>query len=329
MPQTSPRSAVRGKAAAVREYHYDESRPGKPLYLLIPGGLIAVAALALIIYAFYAMFVGETLDTSLGAVLVAVLAPVYIGGVFLFSYGYELYDVRKALRLTAIVVVTTILVVVIIAALFFLIGGSKKSGSSDSDKSSSDTDKSASGGRKGGALSSIGASVNKARISSRVRSSSGSSVLHSWSGPIIDINFPTRTVTKTAVRQVNVPVAPQPITCLSCGRSYVPAETAYTCPGCGTAAPQPLVAQSREGDRRSAMVASDGSPLDAADKRTMFDALIGQFRGRRGVFIQGRSLCLIEVAAVESNAAEMRATLAAVSDPQLVGTVGETGLAYA
>jgi len=30
------------------------------------------------------------------------LAPVYIGGVFLFSYGYELYDLPRALRLTAI-----------------------------------------------------------------------------------------------------------------------------------------------------------------------------------------------------------------------------------
>lgn len=37
-----------------------------------------------------------------GLTLMAILAPFYIGGVFLFSYGYELYNVPKALRLTAL-----------------------------------------------------------------------------------------------------------------------------------------------------------------------------------------------------------------------------------
>ena len=40
---------VRAKTSEVKEYHNDDARPGKPLYLLIPGGLIALAALALIV----------------------------------------------------------------------------------------------------------------------------------------------------------------------------------------------------------------------------------------------------------------------------------------
>jgi len=43
--QHAPRG-VRAKTAAVVDYHRDESQPGKPLHLLIPGGLIALAALA-------------------------------------------------------------------------------------------------------------------------------------------------------------------------------------------------------------------------------------------------------------------------------------------
>ena len=48
-----PVRGVRAKTAAVVDYHHDESQPGKPLYLLIPGGLIALAALALIIFVAY------------------------------------------------------------------------------------------------------------------------------------------------------------------------------------------------------------------------------------------------------------------------------------
>jgi hypothetical protein len=322
----TPRSAaVRNQTQAVRDFHYDDTHAGRPLYLLIPGGLIAVSALALIVYVFYAMFVGETLETSQGFLLVALLGPVYIGGVFLFSYGYELYDVRKALRLTAIVVVTTVLIVVIIAALFFLVGGSK--GSSDSG-SSSGGGKSSSGGGKGGSVSGIGSALHSSSSSS-VGSSPGSSNWGSWVGPIFDINFPTRTITKTAVHQVNVPVVPKPITCESCGRSYIPAETNYTCPGCGTAAPRRQVLQSREGGESSAMISADGTTLSASDKKAAFETLTSQFRRRRGVFIQGRTLCLADVVSLSATDAGMRAALKAVGDPPLVGMIGETGLKYA
>ena len=334
----TPRSvAVRNQTEAVREFHYDDTHAGRPLYLLIPGGLIAVSALALIVYVFYAMFVGQTLETSQGFLLVALLGPVYIGGVFLFSYGYELYDARKAIRLTAIVVVTTVMIVVIIAVFFFLIGGSK--GSSDSGSSSGDGKSSSgrgassggasSGGSKGGFLSGIGSVFHTSSSSSSVSSSSGASHWGSWSGPIFDIHFPTRTVTKTAVHQVNVPVAPKPITCGSCGRSYIPAETNYTCPSCGAAAPRALVMQSREGDEGSAMISADGKSLSAADKKAAFETLTPQFRRRRGVFIQGRNLCLADVASLSATDAGMQATLKAVDDPPLVGTIGETGLKYA
>ena len=126
---------VRAKTSAVVDLHRDDARPGKPLYLLIPGGLIALAAIGLIIYIGYTTWYKGDMPSSQGLGLIALLAPFYIGGVFLFSYGYELYDMKKTLKLTAIVVFITVSFVVIIAVLFALAGLSGKGSSSKSSSS--------------------------------------------------------------------------------------------------------------------------------------------------------------------------------------------------
>ena len=77
------------------------------------------------------------------------------------------------------------------------------------------------------------------------------------------------------------------------------------------------------------MVAADGTPLDASEKKAAFEQLAPQYRRRRGVFIQGQSLCLADVASVAATEAGMTATLKAVNDPALVGTIGATGSGYA
>ncbi|HMZ08850.1 MAG TPA: hypothetical protein PK078_14635, partial [Anaerolineales bacterium] len=128
---------VRAKTHEVYDYDHDESKPGKPLHILIPGGLIALATLALIIFIAYLTFLDESLNQPLGLVLMGILSPFYVGGVFLFSYGYELYNIPRALRLTAIIVFVTLASVVIIAVLFLLLGNMKGGGSSSSSNSSS------------------------------------------------------------------------------------------------------------------------------------------------------------------------------------------------
>ena len=130
---------VRAKTRQVVDHHYDDQRPGKPLYLLIPGGLIALASLALIVFIAYHIWIGADLPEASGLPLIAVLVPVYIGGAFLFSYGYELYDLSKALRLTAFIVLITVFAVVILAVLFVALGamGDRESRSSSSGSSSS------------------------------------------------------------------------------------------------------------------------------------------------------------------------------------------------
>ncbi len=216
---------VRAKTSEVRDYHYDETRPGKPLYLLIPGGLIALAAIGLIIYIAYATWYKGDMPSSQGVGLIALLAPFYIGGVFLFSYGYELYDMKKTLRLTAIVVFITVSVVVIIAGLFALagLGGGKSSSSSSKSNSSSKAS----------------SSVSNSSTVSRSGVGVGDVI-----APIF-IGGPTHTVTREVVREVPVaPPPPQPIACPYCGKSYIPAENNFTCPSCGAAAPKELIDQS-------------------------------------------------------------------------------------
>lgn len=221
---------VRAKTREVKNYHYDDARPGKPLYLIIPGGLLALGSLALIVYLIYLTVLEQSIEPTMGWLLVGLLAPVYIGSVFVFSYGYELYDVPRALRLTAIIVFLTLSIVIIVAVLLVLAGGSKKS-SRSSGGSSSSGGKSLFAGIFGGSASA---------------SSSGSlggrrAVVHL---PNVVIGG-TNTVTREVIRQVPVaPPEPQPIKCSYCGRAYIPKETQYACPSCGASATPEQIAES-------------------------------------------------------------------------------------
>ena len=164
------------------------------------------------------------------------LAPFYIGGVFLFSYGYELYNLPRALRDTAIIVFITVASVVIIAVLFVALGamsGGSSSRSSSKSESSSSGSRASSGGS-GGGFSSGGSFSNI--------------------GPIfLGGTGSTHTVTREVVREVPVaPPKPQPITCPYCGRAYVPAENKYACPNCGGATPEDLRAQSETSESNPA-----------------------------------------------------------------------------
>lgn len=214
---------VRAKTSEVRDYHNDETLPGKPLYLLIPGGLIALAAIGLIIYIAYATWYQGEMPSGQGVGLIVLLAPFYIGGVFLFSYGYELYDRQKALRLTAIVVFITVSFVVIIAVLFALAGSSGSSSSSKSSSSSS--------------------SQKSSSTATTAASDSHTSGVGDIISPIfIGGSTHTQVVEKEVIKEV--PVAPKSIVCPFCGKSYVPADTQFACPGCAAPTPKELVEQS-------------------------------------------------------------------------------------
>ena len=138
MPQSQYRARdVAHKTREVVDYDHDEAQPGKPLHILIPGGLVALGALAVIVLVGYMTWFEGQLEQNTGIVLIAILFPFYVGGVYLFSYGYELYNVKRAIRLTAIIVFLTVAAVVIVAVLFFVLAGGGKLPSGSSKKKSS------------------------------------------------------------------------------------------------------------------------------------------------------------------------------------------------
>lgn len=237
MPQSQYRARQVGdKTREVIDYDHDESLPGKPLHILIPGGLIALAALGVIVLVIYQTWFENQLAQSTGVVLLAILAPFYVGGVFLFSYGYELYNIPRAIRLTAIIVFVTLAAVVIIAVLFVVLGAGGKGLSSGSSK------KKSSGGGKPKA-----SSVPPSTSSSRSNFPNlGNVVVLGGSG-----RTHTREVTREVVKEVEVPVAPRSVDCPFCRRSYVPAENEYACPACGAATPSELIEESQAPQDRS------------------------------------------------------------------------------
>ncbi len=235
---------LRQRTADVVDHHYDDDKPGKPLYLMIPGGLIALASLLLVIFIGYQSYGQATMDQGQGNLLMLVLAPFYIGGVFLFSYGYELYDVGKALRDTVIIVFITLAAVVIVAVLFLALGAMGK-GSSKSSSSSGSKSSSSSGEGIGGAVAGVfgGASSSS--------SSSGSYHHVEAVGPVF-LNLGSGGLTHEVTHEVvhEVPVAPpKPVAvkCTNCGRPYIPAETKFACPNCGAPATPEMIAESNKG----------------------------------------------------------------------------------
>jgi hypothetical protein len=236
MPQSQYRAReVSAKTEEVIAYDHDPSLPGKPLHILIPGGLVALASLGVIILVAYRTWFQGEFDQGTGLLLIGLLAPFYVGGVFLFSYGYELYNIPRALRLTAIIVFLTVAAVVIVAVLFFVLGaGGKGLSESSSDRKSS-------------------SGKSRAKPRSAPPSSGGSGFPDL--GPLVILGNPgpthTREVTREVVKEVEVPVAPRSIDCPYCGRSYVPAEQNYACPACGAATPPELIEQSEAPKDRS------------------------------------------------------------------------------
>ncbi|HEX2993085.1 MAG TPA: hypothetical protein VHO49_20515 [Anaerolineales bacterium] len=233
MPQSQYRAReVSAKTQEVVDYDHNESLPGKPLHILIPGGLVALASLGVIILVAYLTWYEGRFEQATGLLLIGLLAPFYVGGVFLFSYGYELYNIPRAIRLTAIIVFLTVASVVIVAVLFFVLSSGK--GLPETKKKS--------GGRSKPQMTKTG-------------SSGGGGLGIPNVGPVIMMGGPgrthTREVTREVVKEVEVPVAPRSIDCPYCGRSYVPAEQNYACPACGAATPKELIEESEAPKNRS------------------------------------------------------------------------------
>lgn len=126
------------RAAAVAEHHRDSENPDKPLWLMIPCGLVSFAALLGILWDGYQLWVATPAadpDVAIPKLLVAFV--IYFGSLFGFSYGYELYDVKRAIRLTVIIGLIGLAAIFILLALGALLKGTSSSSKSSKRSSSS------------------------------------------------------------------------------------------------------------------------------------------------------------------------------------------------
>ncbi len=211
---------VRQKTREVVEFHRDIERPGKPLHLIIPGGLLALGALLAIFGVLHKTWVDHVWEESQGIGALVLLVPVYIGSVFTFSYGYELYDMDRALKLTGWIVGLTIGIVVVVGVLFCLLAGE----SGGEGKSSNSKSKSSSGGKSSKNSSSSSAT-------SDWFSSSGSN--SSSNAPLaIDLNLFSNSNSSSNSAPVEPP-PPEPMVCKFCQSEFIPEHTEFKCPSCG------------------------------------------------------------------------------------------------
>ncbi len=245
----APKSEYRARQVAAKthevvEYDHDDSKPGRPLFIMVPGGLVALGALGTIILIAYLAWFETQLNQNTGLILIGLLFPFYVGGVFLFSYGYELYNLPRAIRLTAIIVFLTVAAVVIVAVLALVLFGGGKLPSGSSKRGSSK------GGSGGSWKSSPSSGAPKVTASAAPSSTSSSNVERGINlGNVVVLGgggTRTREVTKEVTKEVEVPVAPRSVTCPNCGRAYVPADEKYICPSCGAPTPQELIEESEK-----------------------------------------------------------------------------------
>lgn len=121
------------RTAAVAGHHHDSGNPDKPLFLLIPGGTVALASL---IFGAYRVYFGLLDEHALKPVPPEVINQiilaliVYFSGLFVFSYGYELYDLKKAAKVTILAGIIGIAAVAVAVVCVYALGAlAKKSGS--------------------------------------------------------------------------------------------------------------------------------------------------------------------------------------------------------
>jgi hypothetical protein len=106
MPVTTPTYNswlnVPAKIRDVVTHHFAPEWDGRPLYLMIPGGLATLVAGVCIFFLAKAVWVDHLRSVDAATPrLLALLVPYFVG-LAIFSYAYELYNWPRAIRLTLI-----------------------------------------------------------------------------------------------------------------------------------------------------------------------------------------------------------------------------------
>lgn len=83
-------------------YQHDPARAGRPIGVMLAGGVLAIVAAVLCARLAYAIWYLESVDLDHGIYGVSFLFVLFVLGSYYFALGYELYDVPRAVRLTVV-----------------------------------------------------------------------------------------------------------------------------------------------------------------------------------------------------------------------------------
>ena len=106
---------LRARARELVAQHKDPTRPGRPLFAIFAGTALSLLSFGAAVYVAYATWYAGSLQLNAGLAWLAAIFVVHAAGVVLFSYSYEAYDARKALKLAFIILVAAAGAIVVIA----------------------------------------------------------------------------------------------------------------------------------------------------------------------------------------------------------------------
>jgi hypothetical protein len=127
MVAAAPAKRILERTSAVVDYHRDVEHAGRPLGVLLGGASLALVSAALCARLAYQVWYAHALDSDQGIFGVSFLFVFFVLGCYLFSYGFELYDQRKALRLTLVfavcgVIALAVMIAVLVALAYLQVG---------------------------------------------------------------------------------------------------------------------------------------------------------------------------------------------------------------
>ena len=211
---STPANAMASRAREVFAYQADATRPGRPLSLLFGGGALAGVCAAFIGLLAYRTLYLQVVPESWGYTGIGLMFVIYVFGLFLFAYAWELYDTAKAVRLTLILTLASVVALVVMVAVFASLA-KLKAGASILEGGS----KSGAGAKDAGSLESIFHLAG---------------TLAEDAEPAVKSNAPrARSRFEPPTRD---PLPPFLITCAGCGDTFTPLPQSGACPGCGRAA---------------------------------------------------------------------------------------------
>ncbi len=114
---------VRERTASVVAVHRDTETPERPLFVLIPAGIVALGAFVAMIFASVKTWYLHDVATSTGVWGLVITGVAFIGAIFAFNYAWELYDLRKAVRRTLVMCAIAFAAVAVVASVLAILSG--------------------------------------------------------------------------------------------------------------------------------------------------------------------------------------------------------------